>query len=207
LENHEETGGDGMPVTPEFDASIPIAMILIGITFLIIFLILRKRKIGKNDVIEAFDDTKDILMNVTHIKKPVDPLNVEALPHPEDIEEDDYKAVDHVTLKWSEKLKEREIIEVEADEIIEEESPEEPEEIIEVEPLLEPEPEVDEKIYACENCPEDRLHTKENIFQCPDCGKFFCDRHYSGHVYKKHRSKDYIVYSNDNFVSSYVRGR
>lgn len=71
----------------------------------------------------------------------------------------------------------------------------------------EPVPEPEQEIYECENCPESRLHTKSMIFQCPDCKGWFCDKHISQHIYKKHRSKDYVVSSDENFVASYTRGR
>ena len=49
----------------------------------------------------------------------------------------------------------------------------------------------------CMNCPDSKNYTEGEIHKCPDCEKWFCDRHYQGHILKKHGSKEYRVTSNE----------
>jgi hypothetical protein len=49
---------------------------------------------------------------------------------------------------------------------------------------------IDNEIYPkhCENCPDERLHERKNISKCSYCGKWFCEKHLSGHINKNHMS-------------------
>jgi uncharacterized UBP type Zn finger protein len=49
----------------------------------------------------------------------------------------------------------------------------------------------------CMNCPDSKKYTEREIHKCPDCEKWFCGRHYQGHILKKHGSKEYRVTSNE----------
>jgi len=49
----------------------------------------------------------------------------------------------------------------------------------------------------CMNCSDSKNYTEGEIHKCPDCEKWFCDRHYQGHILKKHGSKEYRVTSNE----------
>jgi len=70
-----------------------------------------------------------------------------------------------------------------------------------VEPEIEPED--DEEIYVCELCPETRLHKREDIFQCQYCNLWYCEKHLSWHIYKKHRNKNYTVSANTEGGATY----
>lgn len=66
-----------------------------------------------------------------------------------------------------------------------------------------PEKEIDESsnllvseelfLKKCENCPDHKNYVKWEIHECPDCGKWFCDRHFQGHIMKNHKSSEYTV--------------
>jgi hypothetical protein len=55
----------------------------------------------------------------------------------------------------------------------------------------------------CEHCSEGKNYSEGEIFQCRDCDKWFCGRHYQGHILKKHGSRDYRVQSNENGQGNY----
>lgn len=196
------------PVTTEpFDATWIVLIGIIGLTFVFIYLIWRKNKIGKKDVINAFGDKFAKTTDILHISKQVDPLNIDVNSSAAPFEPDpDYhrEKREPVVIKWTEP-EEREIIEVIEPEVIDIEPLMEPEALQEAEPeMIEVQ---DEEIYMCSDCPEGRLHKKENMFQCDYCGQFYCDYHINTHIHKQHRAKNFVFNTEETFLNRYTKNK